>query len=246
MTPKLPRPSTSDDAPAWRSALSALRLGALAEAKVAQKAAETIHALPRLAKNGAWSDPDAGPPPTLPNPQEILRESRQRALRVGAVTAGVGAWKESWDLYQQYKAGEPVGAKQVWGATSRVGRRSLLAYMSTQRRHLLVVGLDTAARVLAWQSARRAGQSLAWRALHKVSKNVAGRASLVILGVEVFQTMWGDLRRYREGELSEQDFYRNCALTGVSLAAPIAGSMAGPVGGTVGLAVSIGAGMLRK
>jgi hypothetical protein len=243
---KLPRPGEEQAQIPWRGALGALRQSLSDERQRALYAARWVESLPRRAQESPLADPDPGPPPAPPDMQEILAQARARALKVGAVTAGVAVWKESWDLYQKYQQGEPITTRKVFDATVRVGRRGLAAGDAASRRYVTIVSLDSVARVLAWQSARRASKSAAWKLVHVVSKNLAGRMGAVLMAAEVFQAMRRDIARYRDGDLSEQDLYRNCALTGVSIAAPLLGAAAGPVGGTVGLAVSVGAGMLRK
>jgi hypothetical protein len=143
--------------------------------------------------------------------------------------------------------GEPINGTVVWNATKRAGQSGLSAAMYASRRHLLVTGLDTVAGMVAYNSARRAHKSALHKVLFAVSHRLAGRANVAVAGVEIFLVMRRDIVRYRSGELDQRAFVTNCALTGVSLVAPSAGTaIAGPVGGTVGLAVSIGAGMLKK
>lgn len=243
---KLPRPWGQQDKQGWGGALSSLRSALDAERQHAQQAARWVEGLPARVRRSPLADPDPGPPPQMPDMQAVMAEARQKALKVGAVTAGVATWKEAYDLYIDYQQGEPVTPGKVWRATKRVGQRGMAASRATSRRHITIVSLDTAARVLAWQSARRASRSAAWKAVYVVSKNLAGRVGTVMMAAEVFQAMRLDLLRYREGKLEERNFYRNCVLTGVAVAAPMAGASLGPVGGTVGLAMAVGAGMMRK
>ncbi len=242
----LPRPSKSTSRGSLRKNLATLHRSFKEEAQAARNQAQRIGALASRAKAHPLADSDPGPPPSLPDMQEVLREAKLRASKIGAITAGVGAWKESYDLYTSYKAGESITARKVASSAMKVGRRSLQASRSASQRHMTIVSLDTLAKVVAWQSARRASRSITWKALHLVSSKVAGRAGTVMMAVEVFKTMRNDIVRFQDGDLTERDFYINCTLTGVSIVAPVAGASAGPVGGTVGIAVAIGAGMMRK
>ena len=112
---------------------------------------------------------------------------------------------------------------------------------------MLVTGLDSLAKVVAWQSAKSAKDSVVARAVHGIAKRFAGKANIAVSGVEIFLTMHRDIRRFRKGELSQPDFYRNCALTSVGVAAPLAGgAIGGPLGATLGAAVAVGAGMMKR
>ena len=217
-----------------------------AEVIAARQTAAWVDALPKRARRAVLADPEPGPAPDLPNPAQIMAEARKRATRVAAVTAGVTTWRETADLYRKYRSGEEITAASLWGGAQRVGQRTAAASKAANRRYLTVVALNTAAKVVAWQSAGRAATSPVWKVIHVGSKKLAGRAGLVLTAVDVFVTMRNDLERFRGGELDEDDFMRNCALTGVTLLAPMVGASAGPVGATVGLGVAIGAGMARK
>ena len=239
-------PGREDMVASVRGALSAMRRAVASEDKVAKRAAAWIGRMPVKARRGALSDPSPGSPPKMPNPAEVLAEARARASKVTAITAGVGAWRETAALYGKHRQGESVTAGMVWDSTKRVGQRAFEAGRAANRRTLTVVGLNTAARVVAWQSARRAGDSAVWKAIHATSSKLAGRAGHVMVAVDVFVTMRADMVRFKQGELSDEDFYRNCALTGVSVLAPMVGATAGPLGATAGMIVSISAGMARK
>jgi len=206
-----------------------------------------VQSMPARAAAGPFAAADPGPPPEMPDPQAVLDQARRNAVKIGTITAGVVAWKEAFDLYGAYRRGQPLTRFVVWSATKRVGGRAFAAASYAGRRHLTVVTLDSAARVIAWQAARRASKSGFARAVHVVARRFAGRASIAVAGVEIFMVMHKDIKRFRSGDLQPQDFYRNCALTGVSIAAPLAGgALGGPIGATVGTVVAVGAGMYRK
>ncbi len=229
-----------------KGALGAARKAARAEEALTRKAAAWIGGLSERARQSALSDPAPVAPPRLPSPAEVLDEARRRASKVGAVTAAVAAWSETATLYSKHRHGDPVTAGDVWRSTRKVGQRAMDASRAANRRYLTIVGIDTTARVVAWQSARRAAASPVWKAIHFTSSRVAGRAGVILMAADVFMAMRSDLDRYKRGELSREDFNRNCALTGVSILAPVVGASAGPLGATAGLAVSIGAGMARR
>lgn len=211
-----------------------------------QRAVAWMRSLPGRARNAPLADPDPGPPPQMPDLRQVMADARQKSLKVGGIALGVAAWMETAERYREYKSGDPMTFGKVWKSTVKVGLRGWQASQAASRRHISIVAVDAAARVVAWQAARRAANSGAWRIVYKVSKGVAGNAGRVFLAVDIFTTMAKDIRRYREGDLAEKDFYRNVALTGVSVAAPTLGSSLGPVGATAGLTVAIAAGMMRK
>lgn len=219
---------------------------ARAERQLAEATARRISGLPAQARRWPLADPDPGPPPRMPDPTEVMAEARRKAARVGTVTAGVATWREASTLYRRYRQGEALGADDLWRSTVRIGQRTMAASQGASRRHLSIVGLDALVRVVAWQSARRAGRSVIWRAIHATSRRLVGRVGVVLMAVDVFKSMHSDMSRYREGRLEQDDLYRNMALTGVSVVAPLVGASAGPLGATVGLAVSIGASMARR
>ena len=229
-----------------RAAVGAAQRVVQAEAIAIRRTADWVRALPAKARRLPLADPSPGPPPPMPDLRQVMADARRSSLRVGGITAGLSAWKESVQRYREYKAGEPITFGKVWESTVRVGLRSLQAGQFASRRHLAVVGLNSLARVVAWQSARRAAKSSLWKFVFKVSNGVAGNAARIFLAVTVFRAMSSDIQRYREGDLSENDFYRNCALTGLWAAAPAVGASMGPAGATAGLVVAVGAGMMRK
>jgi hypothetical protein len=153
---------------------------------------------------------------------------------------------ETSKRYREYQEGDPITAGKVWNSTVEVSKKGWGASRAASRRHITIVAVDTTARVLAWQSAKRATKSSAWKIVHVVSKRVAGNAGRIFMVAEVFGATSNDVRRYREGELLETDFYRNLALTGIAIAAPALGAPLGPVGATAGLTIAVTAGMLRK
>jgi len=182
----------------------------------------------------------------MPDLRKVMADARAKSLKVGGITAGVVAWTETSKRYREYQAGDPITFGKVWTSTVEVGKRGWTASRAASRRHLSVVALDTAAQVIAWRTARRAAGSSAWKIVHVVSKSVAGNAGRIFLATEIFSAMSSDMRRYRQGDLPQQDFYRNVALTGVAVVAPALGTPLGPIGTTAGLTVAITAGMLRK
>ncbi len=211
-----------------------------------ERAVAWMRSLPARARTAPLADPDPGPPPAMPDLRQVMMDARQKSLKVGGIALGVAAWMETFKVYEEYKSGDPITFGKVWKSTVRVTMRGWSASQSASRRHISIVAVDAAARVVAWQAARRAAKSSTWRIVHVISKGVAGNAGRIFLAVDVFTTMAKDIRRYREGDLAENDFYRNVALTGVAVAAPTLGSSLGPVGATAGLTVAIAAGMMRK
>lgn len=188
-----------------------------------------------------------GPSPKPPtNPLEVLAQARKRASKVAMVTAGVATWRESAELYQRYQSGELITWGSLWQSARRVGRRSSAASRGTSRRIITVAALNAAARLVARQTAGRVGENIGWKVVHVASKRLAGRAGHVLMAVDVFKTMKSDVDRFRGGKLSHENFYRNCVLTGVGIAAPMVGAAAGPGGATVGMVVAVSAGMMRK
>ncbi len=235
-----------DVADSIKNALGKARRAAAAQKDAANRTGTWIEALPSKARKWPLADPSPGTPPELPNPAEVLAQARKKASQVGAITAGVATWRESADLYRRYQSGESLTLGTLWDSTRRVGKSAAAASQAASRRHMVTVGLNSVAKVVAWQTARRAGDNALWKVIHNTSKKLSGRAGLVLMAVDVYKTMQSDLDRYRDGQLSQDEFYRNCALTGVGVAAPLVGSTAGPVGTTVGIAVAVSAGMMRK
>ncbi|MBH25848.1 MAG: hypothetical protein CMH57_15685 [Myxococcales bacterium] len=187
------------------------------------------------------------PPPEIPDLQEVLAKAQQTAQKIGRIRAGLQIGREAIIMYRDALRGQPITGRKVWGAFRRVSRASTRSASAAWRRSIHIVALDTAARVIAWRTADAAREQVIARAIHGVSKRLAGRAAYALTAVDTFKVMHRDIKRYNTGELSQDDFYINCALTGVSLAAPVAGSaIAGPPGATVGLVVSMGAGMLKR
>lgn len=230
---------------AFRDAIDGAR--ALSDARNAQR--HLASSLPRVqVPDRRNPDPnDPGPPPKLPDHNQVMDEAKQRALRAAALVGGVAAAKEAVDLYRAHQQGDPVDRTIIWASAKRVGAQAFASANYASKRYLFVSGLDSAARLVAWQTAHRASRSTAARALHFVSSRLVGRASIAFTAAETFIVTARDIRRFNQGELSRQDFYRNCALTGVSIAAPLAGgALGGPLGATVGSVVSVGAIMHRK
>jgi len=228
------------------TALRKMRVAISEDKRVAREAASWLARLQAEAQRGVSSGVKREAPPKPPNPATVLKEARERAARVTKITAAVGAWRETAALYERHKRGESVGPGMLWDSTKRVGRGALDAGRATNRRYITVVGLNTAAKVVAWKSAGRAAQSPIWKAIHFTSSRVAGRAGHAMVAMDVFVTLRSDLERMKSGDLSEEDFFRNCALTGVSILAPVVGASAGPLTATAGMVVSVGAGMARK
>ena len=202
-------------------------------------AGEHLKALARPADNT--------PAPNLPDLQNAMRQAKLRAARVGRLTAGIQTWRELVTLYRDAQEGHPITGRKVWTAFQSVSKAGSMAASATWKRHLTVITLDAAASLIAHKTADKAAESAIARALHLVSKRLAGRAAIALTAFDTFRMMQRDIKRFNGGELSRDDFYRNCALTGVGVAAPLAGSaLAGPAGATAGMAISISAGMLRR
>lgn len=233
--------------PASSARSAAVREGDASPVKAIQRASTMMrHAGARMRSwaGGHRSQESASKPPT--NPLDVLAQARKRASKVAMVTAGVATWKESAELYQRYQSGELITWGTLWQSAQRVGHRSMAASRGTNRRIITVAALNAAARLVARQTAGRIGDNIGWKVIHVTSKRLAGRAGHVLLAVDVFKTMKSDVDRFRDGKLSHENFYRNCVLTGVGIAAPMVGAAAGPGGATVGMVVAVSAGMMRK
>ena len=229
-----------------RAAISQVGRSVARERTHTERAVAWMRSFPARARRAPLADPSPGPPPAMPDLRQVMMDARRQSLRVGGVALGVSAWMETFKRYQEYQAGDPITFGKVWKSTVHVGMTGLRVGQAASRRHISIVAVDAAARVVAWQAARRAARSSTWRIVLVISKGVAGNAGRVFMAVDIFTTMSKDIRRYRNGDLEENEFYRNVALTGVAMAAPALGSSLGPVGATAGLTVAIAAGLMRK
>lgn len=211
------------------------------------RGALTAPASAQLSATALTRPADSTPPPELPAIQDVLAKAQASASKVGSITSSLATWREAVALYREVQAGERVTAMRLFKGARRISITGSNAASSAWRRSVMVAGLNSAAEVVAWKTAEKAKDDVLARILHQSAKAVAGRAGYVLMTADVLKSMHRDLKRYNDGSLSQEDLYRNLALTGVGVAAPLAGSaIGGPAGATAGLTVAIGASMLKR